>query len=249
LSTASEIEHFFDEVALSYDGIVGGNGWPANDILRTELAGIPRVDHALDLGAGTGLSVEAILGAAVPRCVAAIDVSTEMLERLRNRCRQHPGLLVIRATVNCFLAASQAKIASAEIRTRLRDRRNQRPRPKVGRRPVDQFRGGMQSRFDLVTAIGLLHFLPRPQEVIAGVARVLSSNGQFMFTYDPFIPGHPTNGERQTTYDLTVYRSTPEDIESAVRRSGLEIVSDRSFVPQPNGNTEYRCRFVVVQKI
>jgi SAM-dependent methyltransferase len=250
LSTLSEVEHFFDQVASNYDRIVGGNGWPANDILRQELDKIRGIDYALDLGAGTGLSVETILAAAVPRCVVAVDVSSEMLEQLRRRCSQHPELLITRAAVDRFLTLVETKITSTGIRARLRDRCNRRPGPTVRVRAVDQFRGAIQSRFDLVTAIGLLHFLPGPQPTNIGAARVLRNGGRFLFTYDPFISGHPANGEKQTTYDsgVTVYRSTPAEIERAIRQSGLKIVSDQLFVPQPNGNTEYRCRFVVAQR-
>lgn len=250
MSTLSEVEHFFDQGASSYDRIVGGNGWPANDMLRRELASVPRVDYAIDLGAGTGLSVEAILSAAVPRCVVAVDVSSGMLEQLRHRCGQHPGLFTTRAAVDRFLALTQAQITSTEIRTRLRNRCNPRPGAMNRGRAVDQFQGGISSRFDLVTAIGLLHFLSEPQLVMTGVARVLRGGGRFLFTYDPFIAGHPANGEKQTTYDsgVTVYRSTPAEVVGAVRHSGLELVSDRSFIPQPRGNKEYQCRFVVAQK-
>lgn len=248
MSTVGEVERFFDAVAPRYEEIVSGNGWPANDMLRAELETIPRVDQALDLGAGTGLSSEAILHAAHPGCVVAVDVSIEMLEQLRHRCNGHPRLVVARMAVDRFLTDTQSKIHSSEIRGRLRDRCNSDLRRKGTSRVIGQFLGRVPSRFDLVSAIGLFHFLPKPQEAIGEVAGILGSNGRFIFTYDPFMPGHPIHGERQTTYDLTVYRSTPEDIENGLRQSGLEVMSDRSFVAQPTGNIEYQGRFVVARK-
>jgi predicted TPR repeat methyltransferase len=249
MNTVSEVERFFDNTAPRYDEIVGGNGWPANDMLSEELATAQRIDQVLDLGAGTGLSSEVILRKAYPRCVVAVDVSTEMLEQLRRRCGQHPRLVIAKMAIDRFLADTQSKIDSTEIRGRLRDRCNKYPGPMVARKAVGQFLGGTQSRFDLVVAIGLFHFLPEPQQTIAEVARILTGNGQFVFTYDPYIPGHPTNGERQIAYDLTVYRSAPDDINDSLHRNGLEVVSNRIFSPQPNGNAEYQSGFVVARKI
>jgi len=248
LSTVHEIEHFFDALAPRYDEIVGANGWPVNDMLREELAAIPRVDQALDLGAGTGLSSETILRSH-PGCVIAVDVSTEMLEQLRRRCNEYPGLVVARMAVDRFLTDTQSKINSSELIGRLRDRHNSDPGHMVASRTIGQFLGRAPSKFDLVVAMGLLHFLPEPQSTIEETAGVLSSNGHFMFTYDPFVPEHPTNGERQTTYDVTVYRSAPDEIETGLHRSGLEAVSHRIFTPQPHGNTEYLGGFVVSRKI
>jgi len=213
MSTVGEVEQAYDNVAPKYDEIVGGNGWPANDMLREELAGMQRIGNVLDLGAGTGLTSEAVLEAADARCVIAVDISTQMLKQLHNRCGRHPSLTIARMAVQGFLTNTNTKIHSTEIRGRLRERCNNDPKRMAGRKAIGQFLGRVPTRFDLVVAVGLFHFLPEPQRTIAEVGKVLTHNGQFIFTYDPFIPGHPTNGERQTAYDVTVYRSAPNDIE------------------------------------
>jgi predicted TPR repeat methyltransferase len=247
MSNVGEVERFFDTVAPRYDEIVGGNGWPANDLLREELAGV-QAASVLDLGAGTGRTCEAILEETSRGCVVVVDVSTEMLKRLRERYCRQPRLVIATMAVDQFLADIYAKINSAETRRQLHDRSNKGPGQIAPRHDVGQFLGKPPRRLDLVTAIGLLHFLPDSRPTMAGVAGVLNSSGRFIFTYDPFIPGHPIHGEKQTTYDVTVYRSAPDDIENALHRSGLEVVSDRPFVPQPNGNTAYQNRFVVARK-
>jgi predicted TPR repeat methyltransferase len=131
---------------------------------------------------------------------------------------------------------------------RLRQRCND-PRLVVAKMAIDQFLAATQSKYDLVVAMGLLHFLQEPSQTISAVARVLNDRGRFIFTYDPYLPGHPIHGERQTTYDLTIYRNAPAEIEESLGQSGLEIVSDQCFAPQPEGNTAYRSHFVVARKL
>lgn len=246
MSNISEVKHFFDGIAPRYEGIVGGNGWPPNDILREELtANRQRVDLALDLGGGTGLSTKVTIKGANPRHVVVVDVSKGMLEQLPHFRPPDPIPIPASMAIGRFLAGAHFVFE----RERLRNRSSRDPRSIAARWAIGQCLARPQSRFDLVTAIGLLHFLPEPQTTISGVARILNNGGRFMFTYDPFIPGHPIHGEEQTTYDLTVYRKAPEDIEASLRQSGLEMVSDRSFVAQPNGNTDYLGRFVVARKL
>lgn len=64
-----------------------------------------------------------------------------------------------------------------------------------------------------------------------------------------FIPGHAANGETQTTYDVTIYRRTPEDIDDSLQQNGLDIVSHRLFVPKPNVDVAYQCGFVVAKSV
>jgi predicted TPR repeat methyltransferase len=245
MSNAGEVERFFDDIAPRYPSIIGSNGWPANDMLCEELVANPqRVDLALDLGAGTGLSTDAIVRGANPRHIIAADISRAMLEQLSHPHTQHPEIVIARMAIDRFMAGFQSVFEGE----RLRNRSNSDPRLIVSRWAMGRFFAHPHTRFDLITAIGLLHFLPNPQSVISSVARILNGRGRFIFTYDPFIAEHPIHGEAQTTYNLTVYRSAPVDIEDALRRNGLGVVSDRPFVPQPNGNTEYQARFVVARK-
>lgn len=137
---------------------------------------------------------------------------------------------------------------STEMLEHLKRRCNNDPRVIISRMAIGQFLAETQSRFDLVVAIGLLHFLLNPQSVIAGVARVLDNRGRFVFTYDPFLPGHPIHGEEQTTYDVTVYRKSPEQVGDDLRQSGLKVIESQSFIPKPNGDTEYQSVFVVAGK-
>lgn len=212
MSSIGEVESFFDKAAPRYDGILTGNGWPANAMLRDTLAGEMPVDNALDLGAGTGLSTEVILDVAQPRLLVAVDISTGMLEHLKRRCNNDTRIVISRMAISQFLTETH-------------------------------------SRFDLVVAIGLLHFLPEPRTAISGVARVLNDRGHFVFTYDPFLPGHPTNGEDQTMYDVTVYRNPSEQIEDNLRQNDLKVIENRFFIPKPNSDTDYQGAFVVAKKI
>ena len=79
------IRRYFDAHADSYDGYTGGGAWTPNQylagVLRTLAADQVEVRTALDLGAGTGQTLQ-VVRAAYPRArLWASDVSAAMLQR------------------------------------------------------------------------------------------------------------------------------------------------------------------------
>ncbi|HSW98239.1 MAG TPA: methyltransferase [Candidatus Saccharimonadales bacterium] len=207
MSEIEAVERVFNDAAPQYDDTISANGWPAHNMLGEALAIQHPVKHALDLGAGTGLSSDVILEVTQPERITAVDISEAMLERLQRRHEGDPRLTIVKMAIERFLAET----------------------------PV---------RFDLAVAMGVAHFIRDFDVVISGVARVLNDEGRFIFTYNPFISGHPTQGESRSTSGLTFYRRSPADIENALDRSGFKVVSNQLFA----ANREHQNGFVVAKK-
>lgn len=138
---------------------------------------------------------------------------------------------------------------SAGMYNLLQERFGYNRRVTLARMAIEGFLAKTRSRFDLVTAMGLFHFLPDPDVAISGVARVIKNDGQFMFTFDPLLPGHSIHGEAHTRYGVTVYRNSPQDIHTSLQQNGFEVLSSHLFAPQPDGNIAYRNGFVVARKV
>lgn len=80
---------YFDAFAPMHDEYAEAAGWPAKlDRLIGKAVGLKEpgtVKTALDLGAGTGISVDAVKRHAHPSRIVAVDTSSRMLDRLRER--------------------------------------------------------------------------------------------------------------------------------------------------------------------
>ncbi|MBV8372576.1 MAG: class I SAM-dependent methyltransferase [Candidatus Eremiobacteraeota bacterium] len=90
---------FFNAVATEYDAIVGEVPYAAElEPFLNAKAGIGRM---LDVGAGTGKSIEAVLRYAKPEAIVAVDISREMLERLAEK---YPSVEIVHSDVAQYLA-------------------------------------------------------------------------------------------------------------------------------------------------
>ena len=80
---------YYDAFAPMHDRYAEAADWPAKlDRLVGKAIGLKRagpVESALDLGAGTGMSIAAIRRHARPSRIVAVDFSSKMLERLQAR--------------------------------------------------------------------------------------------------------------------------------------------------------------------
>lgn len=75
---------FYDLVASKYDEIVGEDAYAA--LLGPLLIPLAhRVHRVLDIGAGTGKTIEAVLAFVKPDAVVAVDVSARMLAELKKK--------------------------------------------------------------------------------------------------------------------------------------------------------------------
>lgn len=93
---------YFDTVSPFYDRVTsdGAGGWTPNSVAATLLAPYlrPRI-RLLDVGAGTGQTVDVLLDAAPTADVTALDVSEGMLDVLSGR---FPALRTFHGTVEQF---------------------------------------------------------------------------------------------------------------------------------------------------
>src|ERR1044072_1864373 len=78
------VDVIYQQIAPQYDQLMRGFGWPADGMLEDVVNTIGQGREVLDLGAGTGLSTQALIAAGVKH-VTAVDASTAMLDRLRNK--------------------------------------------------------------------------------------------------------------------------------------------------------------------
>ena len=100
---------YFDAVAPFYDAVTsdGAEGWTPNLVLAEVLATRLKPGMtALDVGAGTGQTVQVLLGTLSPSDVTAIDVSEGMLDVLRGRM---PDVRTFEGTIEAFAATAQAR--------------------------------------------------------------------------------------------------------------------------------------------
>lgn len=86
--------------------------------------------------------------------------------------------------------------------------------------------------FGLVTAICVYSFVAEPRQILEGVARNLTEDGLFIFTYEPAVRGEPTQTPFRhavTGQEITTYRQSRAEIARMARQSGLSIVSDERY--------------------
>ncbi len=97
---------YFDALAKDYEPITQEHGWPARQaqLVKRIFDSKPaeEVGHVLDLGAGNGHTVEAILRHAKPEQIVAVDASAKMLELFRDR-HQDPTIKTLRAPIEAYV--------------------------------------------------------------------------------------------------------------------------------------------------
>lgn len=98
-----DIVVYNDTIAAKYDDLTKTIGWGANGLIaRSGRYWQPADVHAgLDLGAGTGQTIQAVDDLFHPRLMIAVDASSKMLEQLQNR-RARPGLEIVHSTIEDY---------------------------------------------------------------------------------------------------------------------------------------------------
>jgi predicted TPR repeat methyltransferase len=65
---------------------------------------------------------------------------------------------------------------------------------------------------------------------MAQAARLLRPGGQFIFTHEPLIEGHPDYGRAQFTTDVTRYRRPTQAVMTLTRKGGLKLRTIKDLV-------------------
>ncbi|HSX30837.1 MAG TPA: methyltransferase [Candidatus Saccharimonadales bacterium] len=105
MSSVESVAEHFDAVAPAYNHQALKTGWAGNVWLDGYLAA-ERIqpDRVLDLGSGTGETIETILRYTSPSRVDAVDISEGMATGLRGRYRGDRRVVVARMAIDAFLA-------------------------------------------------------------------------------------------------------------------------------------------------
>ena len=82
-----DIGRYNDEIASRYDMATQAGGWQVNEWVASSLDAeqCARIGSVLDLGAGTGQTVAAVIDTVGPSQIVAVDASAQMLEHLRTK--------------------------------------------------------------------------------------------------------------------------------------------------------------------
>jgi predicted TPR repeat methyltransferase len=101
MSSNSQSRKFYDLVASKYDEIVGSDSYA--DLLEPFLASrSSEIKRVLDIGAGTGKTVDGVLAWAEPETIVAVDISAYMLVELK---KKHPRVEIYQGDVLEYLAS------------------------------------------------------------------------------------------------------------------------------------------------
>ncbi len=106
MANVTAIGNHFNYVEPTYDASMAACGWAVNDYLGVQLTDPSlKLSRVLDLGSGTGNTLEVVLRCTDPDHADAVDVSENMAAHLRARF-EDPRVVVTRMAVDAFLAES-----------------------------------------------------------------------------------------------------------------------------------------------
>jgi predicted TPR repeat methyltransferase len=88
-------QRFYDAVAPDYDDIVGESSY-ADELEPILSSYATKIHRVLDVGAGTGKSIEGILECVRPDSIVAVDISGGMLDELKDK---YPNVEVVHGDV------------------------------------------------------------------------------------------------------------------------------------------------------
>jgi SAM-dependent methyltransferase len=93
-----------------------------------------------------------------------------------------------------------------------------------------------QQRFHLITAIGVLEFIPALPNLLSKVLRLLRPAGRAIVTYEPLITGFGVQANMVTAFEgaqssVAVHRWHPHELTRELPAVDCVIVSNRMFVP------------------
>jgi len=91
---------FYDTVAPEYDEIVGESTY-VNELEPLLAPRVRSIQRVLDVGAGTGNSIEGILVWTRPTTIVGVDISKPMLDELREK---YPQVEIVHADILEYLA-------------------------------------------------------------------------------------------------------------------------------------------------
>lgn len=204
---SSEIDYtrrYNDKLSQVYDVATANGAWTPNLVLQAELPVDIQAARILDLGCGTGQTLEVLTRQWPNATYIGVDFSESMLEFARKKFPH-----------NDFQCRDVVRFVSQPL----------------------------TFGFDLISAIGVLEFVPDLLSVLPKILSQLQAGGVFMFTYEPLIDDLPGQSERVTVtrvpakdedLSFTTYRWTPSEIEAAVSRLG-RIDGGRLFVSYHRG--------------
>jgi predicted TPR repeat methyltransferase len=108
---APDQRKYWTRMAPLYDDATAAEGWAVNDLIgeAAEAYGIPHsINDALDLGAGTGQTVGAILDHTHPSYVETVDIAPLMLRSLKEKF-PGPNVGVVPASIEAYVATCEQK--------------------------------------------------------------------------------------------------------------------------------------------
>jgi SAM-dependent methyltransferase len=204
---------YYDGLSHRWDTATGGR-WAINGMIKPYM---PRaVRSLLDLGAGTGQTIETILetlseqSAAPPDRVVAVDYSEQMLDRLRARKLGLPptGLVVVQDSIEHYL--SQVPESDGD-------------------------------RHSLITGVGSFETVPELPEAIADLRQHVVPGGRVIFTYETYMPDSPNQRLSQQTFaegdnEFTVHRWGPYEMCDLLNDQGWDIIANEPVQGVKRGN-------------
>ena len=107
-------------------------------------------------------------------------------------------------------------------------------------------------RFDLVTAVGGLEFVPDLPDVLAGMERLVRPGGRLIVTYEPLLDGPGAQGEAVTVTPaghgaaITTFRWTPDMVAEAL--ADWTWVADHEVDAYQRDGVPVRYRLVHVRR-
>src|SRR5258708_5056751 len=103
LSSGSEML-FWDALASGYDERLTAREWSVPTLVASFLAELEsRPESVLDLGTGTGNTLDAIFAHTRPRRVVGVDSSIRMLQRAQERYPEEERLTLVNASIPTYL--------------------------------------------------------------------------------------------------------------------------------------------------
>lgn len=80
------VENYYNIISKSYDDNTTPHRWPVNDNIVETLKTIPHnAQSLLDLGTGTGLTIETVMQVSTPQKIVAVDLANQMLDILKKK--------------------------------------------------------------------------------------------------------------------------------------------------------------------
>ena len=102
-----DIAAYNDAIAFMYDKATAAQAWSVNELVTERLGGCSGSDAvALDLGAGTGQTVGAVLEEANVSHITALDISSHMLARLRQKYPS-PQVEVVKSSIEDYVRSTE----------------------------------------------------------------------------------------------------------------------------------------------